>query len=109
MRYLLLIGVDEEVADSGLADAERWVRTMTERGVRTTGGRLRGPKSATTVRVSDDGDVLLSDGPFAETKEEILGFDLLECADLDEAIAVAAAHPAARLGAVEVRPLWDPS
>jgi hypothetical protein len=51
--------------------------------------------------------VLLSDGPFAETKEQIGGFDLLECEDLDEAIEVASKHPGAKFGTIEVRPLWE--
>jgi hypothetical protein len=50
--------------------------------------------------------VLLADGPFAETKEQIGGFTLIECADLDEAIAIAAKHPVAGYGAIEIRPLW---
>jgi len=50
--------------------------------------------------------VLVSDGPFAETKEQIAGFDILECADLDEAIEVDGKHPVARIGALDVRPFW---
>ena len=50
--------------------------------------------------------MLVSDGPFAETKEQILGFDLLECADLDEALEVAGKHPWLKYGSIEVRPLW---
>jgi hypothetical protein len=53
--------------------------------------------------------VLLTDGPFVETKEQIVGFDIIECADLDEALEVAAKHPVARFGMVEVRPFWTPS
>ena len=53
-----------------------------------------------------DGQVIVVDGPFAETKEQIAGFDVLECADLDEAIDLAAKHPMARFGALEVRPFW---
>jgi hypothetical protein len=56
------------------------------------------------VRVRN-GKVLIADGPFAETKEVIVGFDLLECADLDEAIEVARTHPMARIGRMEIRPL----
>jgi hypothetical protein len=52
------------------------------------------------------GDVLVADGPFAETKEQIAGFDIIECADLDEAIDVASRHPVARFGSIEVRPFW---
>jgi hypothetical protein len=62
---------------------------------------------ATTVRVRD-AEVLLSDGPFAESKEQIAGFDIIECADLDEAIEVAAKHPVAAFGSIEVRPFWQP-
>jgi hypothetical protein len=51
--------------------------------------------------------VLLSDGPFAETKEQVGGYDLIECENLDEALAVAARHPVARFGSIEVRPIWE--
>ena len=69
------------------------------------GERLRPAGQAKTVRVRG-GKVLVTDGPFAEAKEVILGFDILECADMDEAIAVAAAHPMARAGRLEVRAFW---
>jgi hypothetical protein len=59
-----------------------------------------------TVRVRGD-EVLVFDGPFAETKEQIGGFDVLECASLDEAIEVAGKHPVARFGAIDVRPFWQ--
>jgi hypothetical protein len=54
-----------------------------------------------------EGEVLVSDGPFAETKEQIGGFDILDCADLDEAIEVASKHPAASFGTLELRPFWE--
>ena len=60
---------------------------------------------ATTVRIRG-GEVLVTDGPFAETKEQIGGFDVIECADLDEAIEVASKHPVATYGSVDVRPFW---
>lgn len=71
------------------------------------GAALYPTATATTVRVKGGkgGDVLTTDGPYAETKEAITGFYLLECADLDEAVAVAAQIPAAWDGAVEVRPV----
>ena len=78
---------------------------MDGRGVRLQGGPLRSVSEATTVRVRG-GEVLVSDGPFAETKEQIGGFDILDCADLDEAIEVASKHPVARIGTIEVRPFW---
>jgi hypothetical protein len=67
------------------------------------GSVLGAASAATTVRVRG-GDLLVSDGPFAETKEVIVGFDILECADLDEAIDVARAHPMAWSGRIELRP-----
>ena len=76
-------------------------------GVRLMGDQLRPASDATTVRVRD-GEVLLADGPFAETKEQIAGFDIIECADLDQALEVAARHPVARFGTIEVRPFWQP-
>ena len=53
-----------------------------------------------------DGEVLLSDGPFAETKEQVAGFDVIECASMDEAIEIAARHPTAKVGTFELRPFW---
>ena len=107
MRYMILVCVDESVEvspEEALPTA--WVQEMDARGVRKFGSRLRPVSDATTVQVRG-GEVLLSDGPFAETKEQIGGFDLLECADLDEAIEVASKHPGAKFGTIEVRPLWE--
>jgi len=84
---------------------EAWVAEMDGRGVRLQGHPLRPVSDATTVQVRG-GEVLIADGPFAETKEQIAGFDILDCADLDEAIEVAAKHPVARFGKLEVRPFW---
>lgn len=83
-----------------------WVAEMDRRKVRILGNRLEGLKDAKTVR-KRDGKVLVTDGPFAETKEWIAGFDILECADVDEAIEVASQHPMARFGRIEVRPFWS--
>jgi hypothetical protein len=111
VKYMMLVCVDESVelspeerAQIGPA-AEAWVQEMDGRGLRLQGERLRPVSDATTVRVRG-GELLLSDGPFAETKEQIAGFDIIECTDLDEAIEVAAKHPVARFGAIEVRPFW---
>jgi hypothetical protein len=112
MRYLLLICADETVQlspreSAAMGSATRsWVAEMDGRGVRLQGDRLRPVSEAATVQVHG-GEVLVSDGPFAETKEQIAGFDVLECADLDEAIEVASRHPVARIGTVEVRPFWQ--
>jgi hypothetical protein len=78
---------------------------MEARGVRLTGNRLRMAADATTVRVRD-GETLVTDGPYAETKEQMGGFDIIDCADLDEAIEVASKHPIARYGMIELRPFW---
>lgn len=113
MKYLMLVCVEENVTLPPDEEAElerrtqRWVTDVDGRGVRLYGSRLQPVRDATTVRVRDGG-VLVADGPFAETKEHIAGYDLIECANLDEAIEVAAAHPAATFGTIEVRPLWQP-
>ena len=82
------------------------MRKWTPRGIRRGSARLRPSSDASTVRVRD-GEVLVSDGPFAETKEQLGGFDIIECASVDEAVEIAAKHPATASGAVEVRPLWQ--
>ena len=111
MRYMLMICRDEsvEVSPEERADivstVQAWIEEMDGRGVRQFGQALQPVSDATTVRVRD-GDVLVADGPFAETKEQIAGFDVIECGDLDEAIEVASKHPMARYGTIEVRPFW---
>ncbi len=113
MKYLMLICLDESVvlSPAQVADiqaaTEAWVTEMDGSGVRLMGDRLRPVSDATTVRVRD-AEVLVADGPFAETKEQIAGIDIIECADLDRAIEVAAKHPVARFGTIEVRPFWQP-
>jgi hypothetical protein len=87
------------------ACADSWVEDMDARGIRLFGSRVRPPAEATTVRVRD-GALLTTDGPYAETKEWMAGFDVIECASLSEAIEVAAKHPAARSGMIEVRQFW---
>jgi hypothetical protein len=112
MRYLLFICSDESVGLSPGKEeeiapaAQAWVTEMEGRGVRLEGHQLRPVSDATIVRVRD-GDVLIADGPFAETKEQIAGFDVIEAADLDEAIEVASKHPVAKFGTIEVRPFWQ--
>ena len=114
MRYALLICSDESAGAA--ASPEEIAATMSAyeafqaeavaRGVLRSGERLRPTTDATTVRVSE-GEVVVSDGPFAETKEQMGGFYIVECNDLDEAIAIAAMIPAATSGVIEVRPIWD--
>jgi hypothetical protein len=82
---------------------EAWDKEMKERGIHAGGGVLDRPGSTTTLRVRG-GQVLVTDGPFAETKEQIAGYVVLECADLDEAIEVSSRHPTAAYGTFELRP-----
>ena len=108
---MLLICDDETVAPSMeeiRADPAHRAYTaeVERRGASLGGARLRPVADATTVRVRD-GETLVSDGPFAETKDFIGGLDIIECADLDDAIALAALHPYALHGCVEVRPVWE--
>jgi hypothetical protein len=112
VRYLLLMCGQEDAEDAPAHDDNDepcwmpWAREMEARGVvLVEGSQLQPIRTATTVR-NADGEVLVSDGPFAETKEQILGYDVIECADLDEAIYAASRHPVALGGGVvEVRPV----
>ncbi|AXB44394.1 YciI family protein [Amycolatopsis albispora] len=106
MRYLLMIGGEEGSEAEKLEGCGGWTERMERRGVLRSGVALRPPDEAVTVRVRGD-EVLRSDGPFAETKEQIGGFCVIECADLDEAVEIAADHPVAELGLIEIRPLVD--
>ena len=107
-RYMMLVCTDPAVDTDELepvAPVEPWVEETEGRGVRRFGSQLAEPALARTVRVRD-GQALVTDGPFAETKEQVAGFDILDCADLDEAIEIAGKHPMARHGMLEVRPFW---
>ena len=112
MKYMLIHCIDEAAERSGdsrrrVPEApaiESWHIQMEGRGVLLHGDRLRYVSDATTVRVRDR-ELLVSDGPFAETKEQIAGYDVIDCADLDEAIEVASKHPTAWYGTIEVRPI----
>ncbi|MEV4625136.1 YciI family protein [Micromonospora sp. NPDC049523] len=111
MKYLLMVCVDESIELTPEEDAAEmeavgaWVREMDARGVRVLGDRLRPVSDATSIQLRG-GDLLISDGPFAETKEQMAGFDVIECADLKEAIEVASKHPGAKQGTIELRPFW---
>ena len=82
-----------------------WLDEVQAKGIWVTGDQLAPPRRARSVRVRD-GKALVTDGPFAETKEAVGGFDIIECDSLEEAVEVAAGHPAAKIGTIEVRPLW---
>ncbi|GCE28115.1 hypothetical protein KDA_35990 [Dictyobacter alpinus] len=116
MRYMLLIASNEEVArqrsqaelDAEFAAYTAFSKEVADRGVFLSGEVLHPVNAATTVRVRD-GKVLTTDGPFAETKEQLSGFYVLKCKDLDEAIDFAAKMPGAQIGSIEIRPVmeWD--
>jgi len=105
MKYLLFIGTapDAEPYDPALDTTDEWVKTYDSSGVRIIGDRLADESLIVRKR---GGEVLVTDGPFAEAKEWIVGFDLIEAASREEAIAVAAAHPMARTGLVAIREFW---
>ena len=114
MEYVLFIYGDE-AAEANATEEEgaalyaaydAFGHEMEERGVIRGGSRLRPSGDSTTVRVRE-GDVLTSDGPFAETKEQVGGYFLVDCKDLDEAIEIAAKIPSAKAGVIEVRPVWE--
>jgi hypothetical protein len=112
MQYLLLISADEDLAETTISDGgfdafDAWMSDLERRGVLRAHQGLHPSRTATTVRVRG-GEVLLTDGPFVEGKEQIGGFALVDCADLDEAIEIAAGHPASRIGQVEIRPVREP-
>ena len=112
MKYLLLI-YESEQAFAGLSEAEQgkiFEEYMTyTRGIKKSGNYIGGEalqpiSDATTVRVKN-GKTVTTDGPFAETREQLGGFYLVEAKDLDEAIKLAAGIPASRTGSIEVRPI----
>ena len=113
MRYALLVCGDENQVLSEQEQQERldafmsFQAEMVARGKLVSVHRLRPTLSATTVKVRE-GCLVIADGPFAETKEQVAGFYMVECADLDEAIELAAQNPAARFGTIEVRPVLEP-
>lgn len=114
MQYMLLIYVDPATYE-GVTEAENEAEmaeyfalgpSLRERGIQVSGEALQPVTTATTVRVRD-GQTLTTDGPFAETKEHLGGFYLVDCANLDEAIDVAKRIPDVRRGSIEIRPVVD--
>src|SRR5581483_1380438 len=112
MKYLLLVCWDAENMDAQVepdpsAPVEEtnmpWISALGERWI--TGDQLAPPRRARSVRVRG-GKPLVTDGPFADTKEAVGGFDLIEADSLEEAVEIALRHPVAEFGAIEVRPLW---
>jgi hypothetical protein len=113
MQYLLMIysneaeyaKIDEATRQKVTAEYEDFTKSIIQSGNFKAGDRLRPVSTATTVRIRD-GKVMNTDGPFAETREQLGGYYLIEAKDLDTALGIAARIPSARLGAIEVRPIW---
>lgn len=113
MQYLLLIyssekefaAMSEAAAKAMSAEYGVYTEEIVKSGHFKGGERLRPVASATTVRVKN-GKTLTTDGPFAETREQLAGYYMVEAKDLDEAIGLAARIPGARYGSIEVRPIW---
>lgn len=108
MKYLMFVATDPDHTEADAAAAPEiadWGTYVTGKNAWVTGDRLRPVEDATTVRVRN-GELLVTDGPFTESKEWIAGFDVLECSDLDEAIEIASRHPMAFTGRLELRPIW---
>ena len=107
MQYAILIYDSEAETNPSQENMEAWgayTQEISEKGLMVGGEALQPTATATTVRVRD-GKTVTTDGPFAETKEALGGFYILECKDLDEAIEYAAKIPSAPWGSVEVRPV----
>lgn len=107
MRYIMFVCADPEPDASGAKEPsiDEWFDEINSTGKWVLGERLRPVRDAKLVRVRD-GEVLVTDGAFTESKEWIAGFDVLECDSMDEAIAIAAKHPMAYGGRIEVREFW---
>jgi hypothetical protein len=114
-QYMLLIyedaatspAPDSAEARQEFAEYGTFTEDINKQGLFVSGAPLQMTDTATTVRVNGSGEAVLSDGPFVETKEWLAGYYLLECPDLDTATAQAARIPAARHGAIEVRPVME--
>lgn len=107
MRYLMLVlNTPDDPGDTeATTPIEKWAEKVYGSGAGIIGDRLRPQEDSVGVRVRR-GEVLITDGPFTETKESIAGFDVIEAADLDDAVRIASEHPMAFNGALELRPFW---
>jgi hypothetical protein len=119
MQYLLLIYGDERAQEEAMAhvpeadqaaEMKEWfdyTDWLVEKGWMRAGDALQPTATATSVRATDGSDVVVTDGPFAETKEQLGGYYLLDVANLDEAIEAAGRCPGARYGTIEIRPIME--
>ena len=118
MKFLMLVCWDadqmnarEEPTPAQARDDDEgfpWLDDLQARGMWVIGDQLAPPRRGKSVRVRN-GKKMVTDGPFAETKEVVGGFDIIECGSLEEAVEIAAGHPVAQNGTIEVRPFWGSS
>jgi hypothetical protein len=115
MNYLLMIynneaesaAMNEDARKKMMAEYTEFTKSIVQSGHFKAGDRLRPVSTASTVRVRD-GKAAIADGPFAETREQLGGYYLIDAKSLDEATAIAARIPGAKYGSIEVRPIWPP-
>jgi hypothetical protein len=114
MKFLMLVCWDAnkmnaqpepDPNNTQVVESFPWLDDLQAKGSWITGDQLAPPRRARSVRVRE-GQVIVTDGPFIESKEAVGGFDVIECGSLEEAVEIAAGHPVARMGTIEVRPLW---
>ena len=114
MQYMLLIYGDEQAGanmspeeqEASMGEWFQYTDDLRKSGAMVAGDALQPTTTATTVSQPNGGDALITDGPFAETREQLGGYYLIDAKNLDEATAIAAKIPGARYGCVEVRPIW---
>jgi hypothetical protein len=115
MNYLLMIynneaesaAMSEDARKKMMAEYTEFTKSIVQSGHFKAGDRLRPVSTASTVRVRD-GKAAIADGPFAETREQLGGYYLIDAKSLDEATAIAERIPGAKYGSIEVRPIWPP-
>jgi hypothetical protein len=105
MKFMMFVASDPEpdARPEAPGEIDDWFAGLGTKHI--VGERLRPPADARTVRVRD-GKAMVTDGPFTQSEEAIVGFDILECDSLEEAVAIAAKHPMARVGRIEIRAFW---
>jgi len=107
MQFIFFVCVDSSFRPTETlgAETDQWVKEMDKAKYRVTGDRLVPTQDAVTVKIRNE-EIQLTHGPFAATETKIAGFDLINCANQEEAIQIALKHPMAKLGTIEVRQFW---
>lgn len=107
MQFLLIIAHDDTFRASRelVASIHRWIDASSQRGVRVRGAPLKPSAQAITIQVRD-GALARRNGPFSDSRDQIAAFELIECADVEEAVEIASSHPMAAAATIEIRPVW---